>query len=153
MSTPSRAAHANARHARRTVGQNWARICIPAGACVRVWLVACNDARESRAAPVCACDRLERVIGTRVESRSGGGARALSTTTKQGRTIHTANDRHYARVKESRVRHAIIRAQISLARIFRENSSFLPSGKMLAAPNRRHLSRLGVEDFIREFYF
>lgn len=75
-------------------------------ACVRVWLVACNDARESR---VCACDRLERVIGTRVESRSGG-ARALSTTTKQGRTIHTANDRHYARVKESRVRHAIIRA-------------------------------------------
>lgn len=69
--------------------------------CRRGWSRA--STRESRRA-VCArtrLDRLERVIGTRVESRSVG-ARALryatgqpvcDATTKQGRTIRTANDR------------------------------------------------------------
>lgn len=62
---------------------------------------------SGRSVCVRACDRLERVIGTRVESRSGG-ARALRYAMKRPRnrversTPLTID--HYARVKESRVR-------------------------------------------------
>ena len=89
-------------------------------ACVRTWPVACNDARESRAVPVCACVRaigsnawsaresnLDRAVRVRFATRAHDEA-----TTKQGRTIHAANDhRHYARVKESRVRSHAIRLE------------------------------------------
>lgn len=93
---PLRSVHANARHARRTVVQNSARICIPADVCaacarVQTWLVACNDARIA-ACSVCVhpVDRLKRVIGTRVESRSAG-ARALRYATGQPAAMRPRN--------------------------------------------------------------
>lgn len=121
---PWRWAHANARHERRTVVQNSARICIPAGACALVCgrgrSRATTRANRERCRCVRACVRaigsnawsaresnLDRALRVRFATRAHDEA-----TTKQGRTIHAANDhRHYARVKESRVRSHAIRLE------------------------------------------
>lgn len=119
----------------------------PGGGCVRRGRSRATT-RANRAAPVCACVRaigsnawsaresnLDRAVRVRFAARVHDEA-----ATKQGRTIHAANDRHYARVKESRVRpHAI---RFGFLSNFRENSFF----SLLEKCSRSYLN--GARDYL-----
>lgn len=148
MSTPSRRAHANARHERRTVVQNSARICIPAEVVCAVAGRVQRRARIERSQCVRACARSARTRDRHASRISIGRCACASLrecTMKRPRNrverstpLTTAITREWKNREYDRTRSALERFLSN----FRENSFF----SLLEKCSRSYLN--GARDYL-----